>query len=218
MTCNPAVPGSPDGLPKVNRLYNIFHPYDPVAYRLEPLAYSKRDLEGKRVALIELVGGGRRIHIAAQELGDNVSSAASRFGTSVAGVFKFGRKSKDEMEDKTAEDSSLQGMDVDTQGEAFSVTFAGARGPGSSNGEEFSRSRISRIVGGSLPSQLGRPTVDQGRIDFALQEASLEHQYLAAIGAHFQYWCSPDIALFVYRAINGKDVLSGKALPEQDEE
>ena len=213
MTCNPAVPGSHDGLPKVNRLYNIFHPYDPVAYRLEPLAYSKRDLEGKRVALIELVGGGRRIHIAAQELGDNVSSAASRFGTSVAEVFKFGRKSKDETEDKTAEDSSLQEMDVDTQGETFSVSFAA---PGS-NGEESSKSRISRIVGGCLPSQLGRPTADQGRIDFSLQEASLEHQYLAAIGAHFQYWCSPDIALFVYRAINGKDVLSGKALPEQEE-
>lgn len=209
MTCNPAVPGSPDGLPKVNRLYNIFHPYDPVAYRLEPLAYSKRDLEGKRVALIELVGGGRRIHIAAQELGDNVSSAASRFGTSVVEVFKFGRKSKDEMEGKTEEDSFIQGMEVDKQGEAFSVSFA-------ANVEESSRSRISRIVGGTITSQLGRPTTDQGRIDFALQEASLEHQYLAAIGAHFQYWCSQDIALFVYRAINDKDVLSGIALSEEE--
>eukprot|EP00889_Picochlorum_renovo_P003739 jgi/Picre1/30769/NNA_006129.t1 len=104
MHCNPNRPGSQDGLPKVNRMYNIFHPYDPVAYRLEPLAYSQEALEGHKQALVELVGGGRRIHIAAQELGDNVSMAASRFGSSIAGAFTFSRKSKEEPSSGDAEE------------------------------------------------------------------------------------------------------------------
>ena len=31
------VPGAGDGLPAVRRMYNLYHPFDPVAYRMEPL-------------------------------------------------------------------------------------------------------------------------------------------------------------------------------------
>ena len=42
-----------------------------------------------------------------------------------------------------------------------------------------------------------------------LQESTLENQYLSALSAHFGYWTSPDVALFVLRAVHGMDVLSG---------
>lgn len=196
MQCNPSVPSSPDGLPAVRRLYNIFHPYDPVAYNLEPLAYSVEDLRGRRQALVELVGGGKRLHIAAQELGDNVSSAASRFGSSLVDAFKF-RKKEDQVmkDDATAQED--EHMEEVAQPPPPAPTM-------------YSKSNIQRIAGGPLPCELGRPVNSEGRIDFALQEASLEHQYLAALGAHFLYWGSADVALFLARAIRGLDVLSGK--------
>jgi hypothetical protein len=198
MHCNPARPGSRDGLPKVNRLYNVYHPYDPVAYRLEPLAYSQKELDGKKNALIELVGGGRRIHIAAQELGDNMSQAASRFGSSIAGAFSFSKKSKEEAIEDTKEDplptdaESIQRQTSSEQSEMPSSTL----------------SSIQRIAGGPLTDEIGRPTTSQGYLDFSLQEASLEHQYLAALSAHFMYWNSPDIALFVLRALKGIDPIN----------
>lgn len=203
MQCNPNRPGPRDGLPKINRLYNIYHPYDPVAYRLEPLAYSKGELEGRKNALIELVGGGRRIHIAAQELGDNVSQAASRFGSSIAGAFTFSRKEKGESVGSEKEDSLLSDAEV-----------AGSK-PEEAQRQEMdiearSCTNIARVAGGVMDEQLGRPTSSKGRIDFALQEASLEHQYVAALGAHFSYWNSSDVGLFVLRALNDIDPISNQ--------
>ena len=42
-----------------------------------------------------------------------------------------------------------------------------------------------------------------------LQESSLENQYLSALSAHFVYWTSVDVALFVLRAVHGLDVVTG---------
>ena len=44
-----------------------------------------------------------------------------------------------------------------------------------------------------------------------VQESSLENQYLSALSAHFNYWTSADVALFVLRAVHGLDVLTGGA-------
>lgn len=222
MHCNPNRPGSRDGLPKVNRMYNIFHPYDPVAYRLEPLAYSGEALEGHKQALVELVGGGRRIHIAAQELGDNVSMAASRFGSSIAGAFTFSRRSKEE---PSAADSveetpmPADAKEAGTPGKESDAreSKADEDSKSSSSGDDVGSS-FARIAGGLLPTEGGRPTCAKGRMDFALQEASLEHQYLAALSAHFMYWSSPDVALFVHRAIHDLDVISGEPLLGDDDE
>lgn len=49
-----------------------------------------------------------------------------------------------------------------------------------------------------------------GRLDFVLQDAPTENQYLSAIMAHFSYWTCPDTALFIARAIADKDVIDGK--------
>lgn len=207
MQCNPNRPGPRDGLPKVNRLYNIYHPYDPVAYRLEPLAYAKVELEGRKNALVELVGGGRRIHIAAQELGDNMSQAASRFGSSIAGAFTFSKKGKIETQEEEKGDTLL------SEAETMQSPPEEMQKDSSNVVETYidkSSTNISRIAGGHMDPELGRPTSSRGRIDFALQEASLEHQYVAALGAHFSYWNSQDVGLFVLRALNGVDPISNQ--------
>jgi hypothetical protein len=51
-----------------------------------------------------------------------------------------------------------------------------------------------------------------------VQEASLENQYLSALSAHFVYWNSADVALFVLRAVHGLDVLTGVTKQQQQQE
>lgn len=279
MQCHPDYDVIPDGLPAVRRLYHIYHPYDPVAYRLEPLAYSPSELAPHRGALVELYGGGggKRLHIAAQELGDSVSSAASRLGSTLAGALSFargGQKRRGEgglvgvaAEDKeqgakqgdaavAAIDAAFSGVDLGTatkkpkenqekqplsdikerlnvvenangaeaeatasmdlefgQPKFIPTTTSTATPPSTSTSTS-----ISRVAGGDLPITGGWPTAAAGRLDFALQEASLENQYVAALKAHFIYWGSMDVALFIYRAVKGLDVLNGKPLVERHED
>jgi len=55
-----------------------------------------------------------------------------------------------------------------------------------------------------------------GRLDFVLQTGATENPWLGAISSHFAYWASPDVGLFVHRAIRGHDVRQGphKAAPQ----
>jgi hypothetical protein len=265
MQCHPDYDVIPDGLPDVQRFYNIYHPYDPVAYRLEPLAYSASQLAPHRGALIELYGGGggKRLHIAAQELGDSMSSAASRLGSTLAGALSFGRGQKrpaatvgDGGKEKEKEEGAKQGdaavaaidaafaggsdaaaatsaLKVDKQQQAPSLPLRPDDSINATTTEatttpmelefgqpeattKLAKSSISRVAGGELPSAGGWPTAAAGRIDFALQEASLENQYVAALKAHFIYWGSMDVALFIYRAVKGCDVINGKPLVDQE--
>ncbi|KAM7280507.1 hypothetical protein ACFE04_007641 [Oxalis oulophora] len=52
-------------MPAVRQMLNIFHPFDPVAYRVEPLVC--KDYIDKRPVIIPYHKGGRRLHIGYQE-------------------------------------------------------------------------------------------------------------------------------------------------------
>eukprot|EP01026_Neomeris_dumetosa_P018793 TRINITY_DN17414_c0_g1_i2.p1 TRINITY_DN17414_c0_g1~~TRINITY_DN17414_c0_g1_i2.p1 ORF type:complete len:328 (-),score=51.78 TRINITY_DN17414_c0_g1_i2:218-1201(-) len=65
-------PGSSQwGLPNVGRLYNIYHPYDPVAYRMEPLVSEYFD--NKQPVFVPYYKGGKRFHIGMQAMVDKLS-------------------------------------------------------------------------------------------------------------------------------------------------
>eukprot|EP01025_Chloroclados_australasicus_P010893 TRINITY_DN1460_c0_g5_i1.p1 TRINITY_DN1460_c0_g5~~TRINITY_DN1460_c0_g5_i1.p1 ORF type:complete len:674 (+),score=66.25 TRINITY_DN1460_c0_g5_i1:270-2024(+) len=66
-------PGSSKwGLPNVGRVYNIYHPYDPVAYRMEPLAFE--GFESRRPVFVPYYKGGKRFHIGMQAMVDKLYS------------------------------------------------------------------------------------------------------------------------------------------------
>lgn len=227
MHTNPANPGSADGLPRCKRMYNIFHPLDPVVYKLEPLAYPPEALAGRKTALVELAGGGRRLHIAAEEFGDALVDNVSRFGSSIAGYFSSAAGNKlDRGDASTAGGNS--GEAVDFMEEPRSDRTGGSRagtkpegpcepGPGIATGAGgdsrqpigSNASNISRIVG-HLPDLLGRPTSADGRLDFSLQEAYVQHEYVQALSSHFSYWGSADVGKFCCRVISGLDPISGQ--------
>ncbi|KAF7836388.1 phospholipase SGR2 isoform X1 [Senna tora] len=58
-------------MPACRQMFNIFHPYDPVAYRVEPLVC--KEYIGKRPVLIPYHRGGRRLHIGLQEFTEDLA-------------------------------------------------------------------------------------------------------------------------------------------------
>ncbi|XP_024439843.1 phospholipase SGR2 isoform X3 [Populus trichocarpa] len=58
-------------MPACSQMFNIFHPFDPVAYRIEPLVC--KELISKRPVIIPYHKGGRRLHIGFQELTEDLA-------------------------------------------------------------------------------------------------------------------------------------------------
>jgi len=66
---------SPFTLPVKGSIFNIYHPSDPVAYRIEPLLLSpdSNDKDIPPPVHLTVEGEGLRFHIKAQELGDEIT-------------------------------------------------------------------------------------------------------------------------------------------------
>ncbi|XP_027910263.1 phospholipase SGR2 isoform X2 [Vigna unguiculata] len=58
-------------MPACRQLFNIFHPYDPVAYRIEPLVC--KEYISQRPILIPYHRGGKRLHIGFQEFTEDLA-------------------------------------------------------------------------------------------------------------------------------------------------
>ncbi|KAJ0969391.1 hypothetical protein J5N97_022268 [Dioscorea zingiberensis] len=59
-------------MPCCRQMFNIFHPFDPVAYRIEPLVC--KEYISKRPVLIPYHRGGKRLHIGFQEFTEDLSA------------------------------------------------------------------------------------------------------------------------------------------------
>ncbi|KAG4388775.1 hypothetical protein AAZX31_09G214700 [Glycine max] len=58
-------------MPACRQMFNIFHPYDPVAYRIEPLVC--KEYISQRPVLIPYHRGGKRLHIGFQEFTEDLA-------------------------------------------------------------------------------------------------------------------------------------------------
>lgn len=58
-------------MPACRQMFNIFHPFDPVAYRIEPLIC--KEYISKRPVIIPYHKGGKRLHIGFQEFGEDLA-------------------------------------------------------------------------------------------------------------------------------------------------
>ncbi|KAK8681498.1 hypothetical protein V6N13_053900 [Hibiscus sabdariffa] len=59
-------------MPACHQMFNIFHPFDPVAYRVEPLVC--KEYITKRPVIIPYHKGGRRLHIGFQEFSERLAA------------------------------------------------------------------------------------------------------------------------------------------------
>ncbi|KAL2609785.1 hypothetical protein R1flu_028358 [Riccia fluitans] len=161
-------------MPCVRQMLNIFHPYDPVAYRIEPLVC--REFVEKRPTFIPYHKGGKRLHIGMQEFGEEMSARSraivdslSSVGSRVASAFSSGAA------DKNVEENS----ETKTKEKTYGTLM------------------MERLTGGP-----------EGRMDYMLQDATFEHQYISVMSSHTAYWHDLDTALFILRHLY-------KDIPEQ---
>uniref|UniRef100_A0A803MS92 DDHD domain-containing protein n=1 Tax=Chenopodium quinoa TaxID=63459 RepID=A0A803MS92_CHEQI len=64
-------------MPACQQMLNIFHPFDPVAYRIEPLVC--KEYISKRPVIIPYHKGGKRLHIGLQEFAEDFAARSESF-------------------------------------------------------------------------------------------------------------------------------------------
>ncbi|CAK9193864.1 unnamed protein product [Sphagnum troendelagicum] len=166
--------GIDEEMPACRLLLNIFHPYDPVAYRLEPLVC--KEYVDKRPVFIPYHKGGKRLHIGFQEFSEDLSMKSKAFVQSIGSV----------------------GVSSPV---LFHCCLIALLHRGHSDGEfgndEKEKKMKQKTYGQMVMERLTGSS--EGRIDFMLQDSTFEHQYLSAMSCHTSYWQDPDTALFILK-------------------
>ncbi|KAI9562004.1 hypothetical protein GHT06_012969 [Daphnia sinensis] len=170
-------------LPTCPKFYNIFHPYDPIAYRIETLI----DVNMVNVppVIIPHHKGRKRMHIELRETMARFSAdIKERFFESFRSTWSTVQNLttfRSSMPSGYEEEPQCTQEDLDTSN---SDESAAAEKPPAVE----SVIRIGKLNGGS-------------RIDYVLQEAPLEsfNEYLFALTSHVVYWESEDTMLMMLR-------------------
>lgn len=115
-------------MPACRQMFNIFHPFDPVAYRVEPLVCKEYMLE--RPVIIPFHRGGRRLHIGFREFTDNLAlrSQAMKDNLHTLGVkvLTICQSRKADGVEEGAED--FQGGELKSYGVAMMERLTGSEG------------------------------------------------------------------------------------------
>ncbi|XP_041983858.1 uncharacterized protein LOC121736613 isoform X2 [Aricia agestis] len=183
-------------LPTCKNFFNIFHPYDPIAYRIEPMINPV--LRDVKPLLIPHHKGRKRMHL---ELKDTMARVGADIKQRVIETIKSTWSSVW----KTAPpptDHQLEKV-VEEELEKEQLT-------------EEPKEDKSCDVQQALPEMLGQLNGGR-RVDHVLQEAPLEmiNEYLFAMSSHVGYWESEDTMLLILREIyDAVDVRPDAALPQ----
>ncbi|XP_058453076.1 uncharacterized protein LOC131431398 isoform X2 [Malaya genurostris] len=190
-------------LPTCDGFFNIFHPYDPVAYRIEALV--NPELSNLRPVLIPHHKGRKRMHLELKETmlrvgTDLKQKVLDTFRNTVDAVYAItslnrpDQKAIEHEVDKVIEDQ------LKYEGGSSSSTV--------SSGD---------LDTGETDLPLGQLN-SLRRIDYVLQEAPLEffNEYLFALTSHVCYWESEDTMLFLMKEIYcSLGVQSDSQIPQQ---
>ncbi|TPX44308.1 hypothetical protein SeLEV6574_g04574 [Synchytrium endobioticum] len=181
--------------PACNSLYNIFHPHDPVAYRMEPLV-DKRQSREKPAMIPYRKGGITGSLIGIHDLGSSLLGTLGNY------LPTFSRSTPSASQPpKDVELETMSGVAAPQQ-HILSLDRIEAGG-----GEENMNKKAvpprtdspdpAAMHGSGDHSSNFYNLNPRGRIDFSLQEGIMESQYLSALSAHFGYYSDLDIASFL---------------------
>ncbi|XP_063163309.1 SEC23-interacting protein isoform X2 [Candoia aspera] len=181
-------------MPTCKGFFNIYHPLDPVAYRIEPMIISDFDL---KPVLIPHHKGRKRLHL---ELKDSLSRMGSDLKQGFLSSLKSAWQTLNEF--ARAHTSSTQ-LQAELEKVAHQI-----------KAEEEKDEAEEKIVESSELSKDEDLSIKVGllnggrRIDYVLQEKPIEsfNEYLFALQSHLCYWESEDTALLllkeIYRSMN----------------
>lgn len=177
-------------LPTCDNFYNIFHPYDPVAFRIEALI--SPSLANLRPVLIPHHKGRKRMHL---ELRETIQRVGNDIKQRLVDTFKSTMNKVYNMS-PIGGSSTPKSADQDIQSEVEEVLkMQAAELEAATTIDSESRDRTLSISTTSstdldgLDEKLGRLNGGR-RIDYVLQEAPLEffNEYLFALTSHVCYW------------------------------
>ena len=162
-------------LPGCKRVFNIFHPYDPVSYRIEPLLDPHNaEVEPKLIAHWK---GGFRVQYQTKFMLRKFLDETRRTQKNMIEAVEKG------IMDIGLIDTSTEGLiEEDEEDEDVSSISS-------------SDSKYQAVQCGNL---------NQGRrIDYMLQEKEIENanEYVFALSAHSSYWTQKDLSLFIARQV-----------------
>ncbi|XP_063807800.1 SEC23-interacting protein [Pseudophryne corroboree] len=181
-------------LPTCKGFFNIYHPLDPVAYRLEPMIIPDLDL---KPVLIPHHKGRKRLHL---ELKESLSRMGSDLKHGFITSLRSAWQTLNDFARAHTSSSQLQAelekvADQIKEEEAKEQVEAEKLESTDSWREEELAVKIGMLNGGR-------------RIDYVLQEKPIEsfNEYLFALQSHLCYWESEDTALLIlkeiYKSIN----------------
>ncbi|XP_037045786.1 uncharacterized protein LOC119081136 isoform X2 [Bradysia coprophila] len=177
-------------LPTTDGFYNIFHPYDPVAYRIEALVNS--ELIPVRPVLIPHHKGRKRMHLELRETMARVGAdIKQKIVDTFKSVYNFASLQKPN-DPKSLQQEVDKVLEQQLSLETSQVQRTRA----------CSTSTTSSDDNGDVEFSLGM--LNEGkRVDYVLQEAPLEffNEYLFALTSHVCYWDSADTILFIVKEI-----------------
>ncbi|XP_063787601.1 phospholipase DDHD2 isoform X2 [Pseudophryne corroboree] len=167
--------------PTCKRFFNIYHPFDPVAYRIEPMVLREEEFEPM---LIPHHKGRKRMHLELKE-------GLTRMGTDILGSLRvawqtFTRPPVPSLPPPTAEAATLSVSDLSLAAD----TNSAVKSEEVSVKEEPVHLDVGMLNGGQ-------------RFDYVLQEKPIEsfNEYLFALQSHLCYWTSEDTALLFLKEI-----------------
>lgn len=172
-------------LPTTEGFYNIFHPYDPVAYRIEALV--NPELCSLRPVLIPHHKGRKRMHLELRETMQRVGNDIKQkimdtFKTTMNTMYSFSLLQKADPKDIQQEVDKV----LEQQLSFDSASAASGSGRMRTNSTSTSCSDME-----TAETDLPLGQLNEGkRIDYVLQEAPLEffNEYIFALTSHVCYW------------------------------
>ncbi|KAF7993119.1 hypothetical protein HCN44_005900 [Aphidius gifuensis] len=199
-------------LPTCPAFFNIFHPFDPVAYRVESLV--NPDAHKYRPMLIPHHKGRKRMHLELKEtmarvgadLKQKLLDSVKSTWNSVYQLAMFHRSDNQTLENeinKVVEEEMVKPPNIAKQ----------LQNNGESEDEIYDNDYDkdnNNFKAGNLNG--GR------RIDYVLQEAPFEYinEYIFALTSHVCYWESEDTMLMILKEIYGSNGIQADAqLPQQ---
>nr|XP_057946943.1 phospholipase DDHD1 isoform X2 [Doryrhamphus excisus] len=205
-----------------SRLFNVFHPTDPVAYRLEPLilkhynniapvqihwcsATNPTPYDEMRLTFLNLVkeptsdtesipSPSTSPVLPRRHYGESITSLGK---ASILGAASIGKGIGGILFSRFSRSNSQPSV---------SISLEGGANP---EDEEQKRTESQSAYGLSTMARPTSPTTDtsldlERRVDFELREGLVESRYWSAVTSHTGYWCSHDIALFLLTFIYGQ--------------
>ncbi|NWZ70448.1 DDHD2 Phospholipase, partial [Acrocephalus arundinaceus] len=170
-------------LPTCKGFFNIYHPFDPVAYRIEPMIVP--DLEFEPM-LLPHHKGRKRMHL---ELKEGLTRMSVDLKNNLLGSLRVAWQSF-----TRSPVPALEAASTEAEAEAEAGTEkhpdTKAEEPPAAVKEETPLINVGRLNGGN-------------RIDYVLQEKPIEsfNEYLFALQGHLCYWESEDTVLLVLKEI-----------------